>query len=194
MSALLLLAIAIAVVGFVTLGLGRIRISRSPGPEGIEDPQVARAYDRISRMPQFQALRRIIVSRLSERPPSGALPDIGCGPGLLTTQIALRYPSLHVLGIDTTQEMVKAAGSNASALGLWTRLDFREGDIAKLPLPDGLLDYAISTLSLHHWSNPGQALAEVHRVLKPGGRFLLFDLRRDARRLVCFLMGVGQRV
>ena len=184
--------IALAMVVVFAIGWPRIRIPRAPGPEGIEDPQVARAYDRISRMPQFQALRRIIVSKLSERPPCGVLADIGCGPGLLTALVALRYPELKVLGIDTSQEMVKAAASNASALGLSSRLEFREGDIARLPLPEASLDVALSTLSLHHWSDPGQALAEVHRVLKPGGRFLLFDLRRDARRLFYFLMVFAQ--
>lgn len=56
------------------------------------------------------------------------------------------------------------------------------GDVAGLPLPDGALDWAVSSLSLHHWSDPDRALGEICRVLKPGGQMLLFDLRRDPRR------------
>ena len=49
-------------------------------------------------------------------------------------------------------------------------------------------DTVVSTLSLHHWPDPKQALEEIHRVLKPGGQFLIFDLRRDARRFVYWLL------
>lgn len=188
MGPIVLLLLAAGAACVVALGWPRIRIPRSPGLGEIDDPLAAQAYDRISRMPQFRALRRMTVSKLSEQLLSGILADIGCGPGLLTSLIAQRYPELKVLGIDASDEMVKAATSNAAALGLSARLEFREGDILRLPLKDASLDVAVSTFSLHHWSDPGMALAEVHRVLKPGGRFLLFDLRRDARRAVYFLL------
>jgi SAM-dependent methyltransferase len=61
-------------------------------------------------------------------------------------------------------------------------------------MPDGELDFAVSTLSLHHWSHPSLGLAEIHRVLRPGGQLLLFDLRRDTRRFFLWLLRFGQGV
>ena len=59
------------------------------------------------------------------------------------------------------------------------RVAFRKGDAARIPFPDGSLDLVVSTLSLHHWAAPVPVLDEVTRVLRPGGAFLIFDLRRD---------------
>jgi ubiquinone/menaquinone biosynthesis C-methylase UbiE len=49
----------------------------------------------------------------------------------------------------------------------------------QIPFPDDSLDLVVSTLSLHHWRDPVGVLDEIARVLRPGGSFLVFDLRRD---------------
>ncbi len=165
----------------------RVRPIRKPGFEGIEDARAARAYDKISKWPQFRILRRLVVRKLRRYHPSGILADIGCGPGLLTMLIAREFPRLNVLGLDTAQEMIKAATANVASRGFQRRVEFRQGDIRSLPLPDHTLDFAASSLSLHHWSEPERGLAEIHRALKPGGRLLLFDTRRDTR-LIFYLM------
>jgi len=148
--------VIIIVVGVVLflLGFHRVEQPRIPSFEGIEDPQTTRAYDQISRWPQFRMLRLMIDRKLAGYNPAGTLADIGCGPGYLTTLIAQRHPHLQVLGLDTSDEMVKAAGLNAADLGLSSRVKFRRGDAANLPLPDGTLDFAVSTLSFHHWAHP----------------------------------------
>jgi ubiquinone/menaquinone biosynthesis C-methylase UbiE len=186
----------VVIVGGVLLwkGLRRIDIPRTSSFEGIEDPQASQAYDRISRWPQFRLLRRTFASKLAELHPAGTLADIGCGPGYLVTQIARRHVQLRVLGVDTADEMIRAAMLNAARLGLSDRVEFRRGDVGTLPMPDGELDFAVSTLSLHHWSHPSLGLAEIHRVLRPGGQLLLFDLRRDTRRFFLWLLRFGQGV
>ena len=188
--------VIIIVVGVVLflLGFHRVEQPRIPSFEGIEDPQTTRAYDQISRWPQFRMVRLMIDRKLAGYSPVGTLADIGCGPGYLTTLIAQRHPHLQVIGLDTSDEMVKAAGLNAADLGLSSRVKFSQGDAANLPLPDGTLDFAVSTLSFHHWSHPENGLAEIHRALKTNGQLLLFDLRRDPRRFFMWVMRFAQGV
>jgi ubiquinone/menaquinone biosynthesis C-methylase UbiE len=184
----MILAITVLAILFASLVLIKIRPGRKPSLEGIEDVRAAQAYDRISKWPQFRVLRRLIVRQLRRHKPIGILADIGCGPGLLTTLIAQKFPRLKVIGLDTAQEMIKTASANAMSLGFEGRVEFREGNIQSLPLPDQTLDFAVSSLSLHHWSEPERGLAEIHRALKPGGQLLLIDMRRDSRLFFYLLM------
>jgi ubiquinone/menaquinone biosynthesis C-methylase UbiE len=163
-------------------------LPRTRSFEGIEPPGAVRAYDFISRTPQFGLLRLLIVSRLKRYQPGRRLLDIGCGPGYLLALIGRRFPRLQLMGIDISQTIVEAAHRNLARKGLGDRIAFRQGDIERLPLPDNSVDFIVSTLSLHHWSNPLQALREVFRVLKPKGQFLLFDLRRDARPVIYWFL------
>lgn len=167
-------------IGLV-LGAPRISIPRRRNLEGIEDPAVAVAYDRINRWPQFRMLRRLVVSEMRRDEPRGTIVDIGCGPGYLLAVVAKAFPHEHLIGIDVAEEMTEVAARNLQAVG-GQPVEFRTGDVQKLPLEDASVDFAVSTLSLHHWVDPRGALGEIYRVLKPGGRMLLFDLRRDVRR------------
>ena len=110
---------------------------------------------------------------------TGEVADLGCGPGYLAVELARAAPSLHVTGVDLSNEMVAEAERFAAQAGLSRRVAFRKGDVQRIPFPDASLDLVVSTLSLHHWSDPLPVLDEVARVLRPGGSFLIFDLRRD---------------
>jgi ubiquinone/menaquinone biosynthesis C-methylase UbiE len=107
----------------------------------------------------------MIAHKLAAYRPSGTLADIGCGPGRLAILIAHRHPDLHVIGVDAAEEMIRTARSKASSQGLSSRVEFRVGDAGSLPMPDGTIDFALSTLSLHHWSEPAKGLKEIQRVL-----------------------------
>jgi ubiquinone/menaquinone biosynthesis C-methylase UbiE len=163
-------------------------LPRKPGFEGIEPPGAVRAYDFISRLPQFGVLRLRIVSELKRYEPAGRLVDIGCGPGYLLALIGRRFPHLQLMGIDISSTMTEAARRSLARKGLGDRIAFKQGNIECLPLLDGSVDFVVSTFSLHHWRNPSQALREVIRVLKPKGQFLLLDLRRDVRPVIYWLL------
>jgi ubiquinone/menaquinone biosynthesis C-methylase UbiE len=157
----------------------RRSLERIPSPEGIEDPAAARAYGRIMQLPHVALLRRFVARRATNLVSSGEAADLGCGPGYLAVQLAHCAPGLHVTGVDLSDAMLTQAITNARLAGVAHRTDFRTADAAALPFPDASLDLVVSTLSLHHWDDPVPVFNEVARVLRPGGAFLLFDLRRD---------------
>jgi ubiquinone/menaquinone biosynthesis C-methylase UbiE len=188
----IILALAFLVLIIAMLGYPRMTFPRQPSLEGVEDPEAVQAYDRISRWPQFKVLRRRVVVELKKHHPKGSIVDVGCGPGYLVADIAEALPHLHVIGVDIAEEMIEVAARNLSSLGLSEQVEFRRGDAQNLPFEDNAVDFVVSTLSLHHWSDPRQALQEIYRVLKPEGQFLLFDLRRNGRRLFYWLLRFAQ--
>jgi ubiquinone/menaquinone biosynthesis C-methylase UbiE len=84
-----------------------------------------------------------------------------------------------VTGVDLSDEMLGRAELHARNHRLSEWVTFRKGDAVQIPFPDYSLDLLVSTLSLHHWAAPVPVLDEIARVLRPGGAFLIFDLRRD---------------
>lgn len=154
-------------------------LQRSAGAEGLDDPEVASAFGRMARLPQFWLLRRIAIRRALALKQEGQAADLGCGPGDLVLEMAHAAPGLHVTGVDLSPEMLAQAAAHAEKSGLGYRVAFRLGDAQEIPFPAESLDLVISTLSLHHWSAPVAVFDEIARVLRPGGAFVIFDLRRD---------------
>jgi ubiquinone/menaquinone biosynthesis C-methylase UbiE len=152
---------------------------RQPGHEALDDPAVSAAFNRIAAWPQMRLLRRLVLQRATALVDRGDALDLGCGPGHLVVELAQRGPGLHVTGLDLATDLLTQAEAHAAAHGLTARTTFRRGDAAAIPCPPASFDLVVSTLSLHHWSNPVAVFDEVARVLQPGGAFLLFDLRRD---------------
>ncbi len=172
-------------LGLAALTLAAWRIysrrthQRIPGHEELEDPEVARAFDWVARSPQMRWARSYVARQALALKDRGQAVDLGCGPGYLVVLMAQMAPGLHVTGVDLAPEMLELGKKAAHLGGVEDRTDFKAGDAARIPFPDRSLDLVVSTLSLHHWSDPGQVFREVHRVLKPGGAYLIFDLRRD---------------
>jgi ubiquinone/menaquinone biosynthesis C-methylase UbiE len=97
--------------------------------------------------------------------------DLGCGTGQLTAALA---PFVRrVIAVDASSPMLQAARKRLQGL---ENVELRRGDLEALPIDDARLDAATLALVLHHLPEPGRALAEVARVLKPRGRLLIVDM------------------
>jgi ArsR family transcriptional regulator len=103
--------------------------------------------------------------------PGMTVGDLGCGTGQVSELIAPHVAK--VIAVDGSTDMVQAARKRLK--GLHT-VDIRRGDIEALPIDEGQLDAAVVALVLHHVPEPARALAEIHRVLKRGGRVLIVDM------------------
>jgi len=107
--------------------------------------------------------------------------DLGCGAGFDTLLGTLRIsPSGRAIGIDLTLEMVAKARVNAALLGI-ANVQFLRGEIERLPLPDSSADLVISNGVLNLCPHKPTILAEVNRVLKPGGRLQMADILLEPR-------------
>jgi ubiquinone/menaquinone biosynthesis C-methylase UbiE len=110
--------------------------------------------------------------------------DVGTGPGSVPRLIAAAHPEFVVEGVDLSAEMIAVATEAAQASQAAGDRDvrFQVGDVAALPYPDGSVDLVISSLSLHHWEDPAAGLRDIVRVLRPGGRAWIYDLRPTVGR------------
>jgi len=102
--------------------------------------------------------------------------EVGPGPGHLAVEIARRVPGLRLTGLDLDARMIELARGRATRAGLDDRVAFVVGDVAALPFPDATFDVVTSSFSVHHWPDGPAGFAEILRVLRPGGRAIVYDL------------------
>lgn len=100
--------------------------------------------------------------------------DVGCGTGIMSARLA--DSGRRVLGVDLSPAMIRRARRHDRP-----NLDFIKGDAEQLPLKDGMFDALVNLISFHHYPHPDRALAEFHRVLRPGGRLVLVIFDRNSR-------------
>jgi ArsR family transcriptional regulator len=105
--------------------------------------------------------------------PEWTVADLGVGTGALAETLAPF--AARVIGVDRSEQMLAAA---AHRLAGHTTVELRRGELEALPIAEGEADLAVLALVLHYVVDPPTVLGEVLRVLKPGGRLLLLDMRR----------------
>ena len=112
--------------------------------------------------------------------PGQTILDLGCGAGFDTLLAARQVgASGKVIGVDMTPEMIARARTNASLLSV-TTVNFIQGDIEHLPLPDASFDLVISNGVFNLCPEKPRVLGEVFRVLKPDGRLQMADILLEA--------------
>jgi len=101
------------------------------------------------------------------------------GPGYLGLEWLKATSETQLVALDISADMIELARGNASEYGLERRVEYVLGRGDRLPFPDASFDAVFTNGSLHEWSNPRGTFDEIWRVLRPGGRYFVSDLRRD---------------
>jgi demethylmenaquinone methyltransferase/2-methoxy-6-polyprenyl-1,4-benzoquinol methylase len=147
---------------------------------------IAPSYDlnnRLHSMGRDQAWRKAAV-RAADVKPGDVVLDVACGTGDLTMAFADRSPAQRVIGMDFTYNMLAVAKRKGG------RCHYAAADAMNLPLPDSCVDVVSIAFGIRNVADPAKAIAEFHRVLRPGGRMLIleFTLPRHAllRKLYLF--------
>jgi SAM-dependent methyltransferase len=138
-----------------------------------EAEELLRAMDLIASWPAVRELQERSATALAVQPGEAVL-DVGCGLGNVTLDLAERVsPGGRVTGLDYSSLMVEEARRRAAQRGL--AVEFCVGDAAHLDYDDGTFDVCRSERTLQWLSDPDQAVAEMARVLRAGGRVGLID-------------------
>jgi len=137
---------------------------------------LARWYAKITRkdLVEFERLARELAKDLQG---NARVLEIAPGPGYLSIALAKLGP-FKITGLDISQSFVHMASQYAKREGVVAR--FIHGSASDIPLEDGLFDLIVCRAAFKNFSEPLKALNEMHRVLKPGGRAIIIDLRKDA--------------
>jgi len=109
--------------------------------------------------------------------PGETVLDVGSGGGIDSILAARRVgPEGRVIGLDILEEMCVRAREHAARAGVGGWAEFRRGEMERIPLPDASVDVVISNGVLNLSARKSRALAEIFRVLRPGGRISMADL------------------
>ena len=121
---------------------------------------------------ELYGIRADVLPMLGLLEPDWAVADLGTGTGVFPTTVAPHVRS--VIDIDRSREMLSAARLRAEAL---SNVEFREGSLDALPVDSATIDLATLSLVLHYLVDPLSALREASRILAPGGRLVIVDVR-----------------
>ena len=124
-------------------------------------------------MDRFVTLAR----RIADETATGAeVLEVAPGPGFFAIELA-KLGHYRITGLDISETFVEIAQGNAACAGV--EVDFRQGNASSMPFEDGRFNLILCTAAFKNFTQPVEALREMYRVLKPGGRAIIIDLRKD---------------
>jgi ubiquinone/menaquinone biosynthesis C-methylase UbiE len=136
----------------------------------------ARVYDALTARPELTGAHRVL--------------EIGCGTGNLIQRVRKAHPSAQLTGLDPDPRALDIARRKAGSV---PGLNFDQGYAQELPYADGAFDRVLSSMMVHHLDDPAKtaAVAEVFRVLEPGGMVLVADVRASDETITRLLHDAG---
>jgi ubiquinone/menaquinone biosynthesis C-methylase UbiE len=127
-----------------------------------------KSYDEFAKLAQ-----RVV----AEIPRGARVLEVAPGPGYFCIELA-KLGDYSILGLDISHTFVEIASRKAAEAGV--RAEFRQGNASSMPFGDNTFDFLLCRAAFKNFAEPVRALGEMYRVLKPGGRGLIIDLRHDA--------------
>ncbi len=149
------------------------RIKLVPEMEGMTAKWYARQRGSQSQLAAYRAAAGKLAL------PEGArVLEVAPGPGYFAVELARL--GARVTGLDISRTAVRIASEKAKQANV--NVDFRHGDVVAMPFVAGAFDVLVCQAAFKNFAQPGRALAEMHRVLRPGGVAIIEDMNRDATK------------
>jgi ubiquinone/menaquinone biosynthesis C-methylase UbiE len=162
-------------------------IQRIPETEDEGEFDYTHTYDQMMRRLRDMGLLQIELI-LEKRMTKGLALEIGPGPGYIGLEWLKHTSNTRLKGLDISLEMIEIASRNAAEYSLTDRVEYRKGNGSEIPFDDHSFDVVFTFQSLHEWSEPEKTFDEIERVLRVGGKYLIYDLRRDIFPIIKSLM------
>jgi ubiquinone/menaquinone biosynthesis C-methylase UbiE len=152
--------------------LSSVKPQRGIGMEGF----IAKWYANLTKkaLDDFRTLARQVSAQV---PPDADVLEVAPGPGYFAIELA-KLGGYRITGLDISKSFVEIAKRNAAQAGV--QVDFRLGNASGMPFKSDSFDFLLCRAAFKNFAAPLGALREMHRVLKPGGRALIIDLRKDS--------------
>jgi demethylmenaquinone methyltransferase/2-methoxy-6-polyprenyl-1,4-benzoquinol methylase len=156
-------------------------------PEEGKKAQVERMFDRIA--PRYDLLNRLLslrmdvawrrdaIRQLAAKKPKTVL-DAATGTADVAIMAAKALPEAHITGIDISNQMLALGRDKIRQLGLEDRIHLQTGDGEALPYPDHHFDAVTVAFGVRNFEHLERGLAELHRVLRPGGQIIVLEFSR----------------
>jgi ubiquinone/menaquinone biosynthesis C-methylase UbiE len=160
--------------------------------QGIQGMDIVKTYDEMQR---YQRDRGWIQTQsiIDHGIQKGHALEIGHGPGYLGLEWLKNTHETFLTGVDISPDMTILAKKNAHLYELENRTHYQAGQGDKIPFPDCTFDVVFTNGSLHEWTEPEATFNEIFRVLKPGGKYFISDLRRDTAFFIHWFLWLSTR-
>lgn len=117
--------------------------------------------------------------------------EVGPGPGYLGIDWLKKTSETILTALEISKTMIEVAEKNCKDAGIGERAEYISGNASKMPFENDRFDGIFTNGSLHEWEEPEKVISEIYRVLKPGAKFFIGDLKRNLNPVLIKMMKMG---